>query len=27
LSALQSYLLFATARDCSILMTFRELHP
>jgi len=27
LSALQNYLLFATARDCSILMTFRELHP
>ncbi|XP_020288678.1 inositol-pentakisphosphate 2-kinase isoform X1 [Pseudomyrmex gracilis] len=27
LSALQSYLLFAMARDCSILMTFRELHP
>lgn len=27
LSALQNYLLFVTARDCSILMTFRELHP
>lgn len=27
LSALQDYLLFTTARDCSILMTFRELHP
>ncbi|XP_071652377.1 inositol-pentakisphosphate 2-kinase isoform X2 [Temnothorax longispinosus] len=27
LSALQTYLLFVTARDCSILMTFRELHP
>lgn len=27
LSALQNYLLFATARDCSILMSFRELHP
>ncbi|XP_011333172.1 inositol-pentakisphosphate 2-kinase isoform X2 [Ooceraea biroi] len=27
LSALQNYLLFATARDCSILMTFRELQP
>jgi len=27
LSALQNYLLFATARDCSLLMSFRELHP
>lgn len=27
LSTLRNYLLFATARDCSILMTFRELHP
>ncbi|XP_012059967.1 PREDICTED: inositol-pentakisphosphate 2-kinase [Atta cephalotes] len=27
LSALQNYLLFVAARDCSILMTFRELHP
>ncbi|KMQ93231.1 inositol-pentakisphosphate 2-kinase [Lasius niger] len=27
LSTLRMYLLFATARDCSILMTFRELHP
>ncbi|XP_014488732.1 PREDICTED: inositol-pentakisphosphate 2-kinase isoform X2 [Dinoponera quadriceps] len=27
LLALQNYLLFATVRDCSILMTFRELHP
>ncbi|XP_067204702.1 inositol-pentakisphosphate 2-kinase isoform X2 [Linepithema humile] len=27
LSALQNYLLFAIARDCSILMSFRELHP
>lgn len=27
LSALQNYLLFVTVRDCSILMTFRELHP
>lgn len=26
LSTLRNYLLFATARDCSILMTFRELH-
>lgn len=26
LLALQNYLLFATARDCSILMTFRELN-
>ncbi|KAG5311740.1 IPPK kinase, partial [Acromyrmex insinuator] len=27
LLALQNYLLFVAARDCSILMTFRELHP
>lgn len=27
LSALRNYLLFVTAKDCSILMTFRELHP
>lgn len=27
LSALQNYLLFVAARDCSILMSFRELHP
>ncbi|XP_029659168.1 inositol-pentakisphosphate 2-kinase isoform X1 [Formica exsecta] len=27
LSTLRNYLLFATARDCSILMTFRELLP
>ncbi|XP_018362441.1 PREDICTED: inositol-pentakisphosphate 2-kinase isoform X1 [Trachymyrmex cornetzi] len=27
LSALQNYLLFVAARDCSILITFRELHP
>lgn len=27
LLALQKYLLFTTVRDCSILMTFRELHP
>ncbi|KYN05747.1 Inositol-pentakisphosphate 2-kinase [Cyphomyrmex costatus] len=27
LAALQNYLLFVTAKDCSILMTFRELHP
>ncbi|XP_050458474.1 inositol-pentakisphosphate 2-kinase isoform X2 [Cataglyphis hispanica] len=27
LSTLRNYLLFAIARDCSILMTFRELHP
>lgn len=27
LSALRNYFLFTTARDCSILMTFRELQP
>lgn len=27
LLALQKYLLFTIVRDCSILMTFRELHP